>query len=146
MGASSRRYWVLGLALGALSLAGTDGLAAQQAAKPAAAAAAKADASKPAAAPEKAPAAPDPELAQFAKAYIAVGLVRDDYEAQMALPKNKTVELQTQLKEEYKKKVEAAVQAAGLTMASYHRIEYSVSVDGARRAALDQILAAAANG
>jgi hypothetical protein len=140
MGASSRRIWVLGLALGALSFAGP--LVAQQAAKTAPAKAAAASAAAPAAAP----AAADAELTQFAKAYVAVGLVRDDYSAQMALPKNKTVELQTQLKEDYRKKVEAVVQAAGLTMAAYHRIEYSVSVDPARRAALDQILAAAQNG
>jgi hypothetical protein len=144
MGASSRRVWVLGLALAGLSLGGP--LAAQQPAKAAPAKpAAAAPKDAPAAAPATAPAA-DAELTQFAKAYVAVGLVRDDYSAQMALPKNKTIELQTQLKEDYRKKVEAVVQAAGLTMAAYHRIEFSISVDPARRAALDQILAAAQNG
>jgi hypothetical protein len=142
MGASFRRIWVLALALGAVSLAGP--LVAQQ---PAKAAPAKPSAAPAQAAPAAAAPAPaDAELTQFAKAYVAVGLVRDDFSAQMALPKNKTIELQTQLKEDYRKKVEAAVQAAGLSMAAYHRIEYSISVDPARRAALDKILAAAQNG
>ena len=145
MGFSSRRAWSLGLVLGALSIMGTGALAAQQPAK--AAPAKPAAASKPAAAapaPDKpATAVADPELTQFAKAYVAVGLVRDDYDAQLALPKNKTVELQAQLREEMKKKVEQAVQAAGMTMDAYRRVEYTVTVDPARRAAFDQILAAA---
>jgi hypothetical protein len=96
--------------------------------------------------PAPAPAAADPELATFAKAFLAVGLVRDDFNAQLALPKNKTVELQAQIRKEMKDKVEETIRANGLTVEGYRRIEYSVTVDPTRRAAFDRLLAELARG
>ena len=123
---------ILGLALAALFAGGATPGAAQQP-TPAAPAAATAP-------------APDPELVTFAKAFVAVGLVRDDYNAQLALPKNKTLELQAQIRKEMKEKVEAAIRATGLTPDGYHRIEYTVTIDPARRVAFDKLLVELAKG
>lgn len=96
-------------------------------------------AASPVAAQEAAPAA-DPELSTYAKAFLAVGLVRDDFNAQLALAKNKTVEHQAEIREQMKVKIEETIRAAGLTPEAYRRIEYTVTVDGARRAAFDKLL------
>jgi hypothetical protein len=117
-------YRSLVLAALALSLASVSPAAAQQAAVP----------------PAAAPAAVDPELASFAKAFVGVGLVRDEFEARLALARNKTVELQTEIRVEMKDKVNQAIRAAGLTPDAYRRIEYTITIDPARRAAFDQLL------
>ena len=97
---------------------------------------------------QQAPAAPaaqtapaDPQLTSFAKAFLAVGLVRDDFNAQLALPKNKTVEHQVEIRKAMKDKIEETIRANGLSVEDYHSVEYTVTVDPARRAAFDQILA-----
>ena len=132
MGFPRRRSWALGLAVCALSFGGSS-LAAQQ----------PAPATLPGAKPAPATASADPELTSFAKAFVALGLVRDDFDARLALTKNKTVELQTQLRQEMKAKIEEVIRATGLSLDAYRRIEYSITVDQARRAAFDQVLAAA---
>ena len=103
---------------------------------------------RPAAAQQPAPAAPaaapapaDPEITSFAKAFMAVGLVRDDFNAQLALPKNKTPELQEQLRKDMKLKVEEAIRANGLSVDDYKRVEYMITVDPAKRATFDQVFA-----
>ena len=85
----------------------------------------------------------DPQLTSFAKAWVEVGRLRDEYEALMAQPKHKTLEHQATLRLEMKTKVEAAIQAAGLTVDAYRRIEFSITMDEARRAAFQQVLTAA---
>ncbi|MSR36824.1 MAG: hypothetical protein EXR95_09340 [Gemmatimonadetes bacterium] len=115
---------VLGMTMLALSLASVAPAAAQQAAVPTAAA----------------PAAVDPELASYAKAFVGVGLVRDEFDSRLALAKNKTVELQDQIRVEMKEKVNRTIQATGLTLDAYRRIEYTITIDPARRAAFDQFL------
>ena len=109
--------------------------------------------STPAAAQQPAPAAPaaapapaDAELTSFAKAFIAVGLVRDDFNAQLALPKNKTPELQEEIRKEMKLKVEEAIRTAGMSLEDYRRVEYSITIDPARRATFDALLADLAKG
>ena len=101
-------------------------------------------AAAPAAAPAPAPA--DAELTSFAKAFIAVGLVRDDFNAQLALPKNKTPELQEEIRKEMKLKVEEAIRTAGMSLEDYRRVEYSITIDPARRATFDALLAELAKG
>jgi hypothetical protein len=125
MAIPSRRAASLGLALLAVLLAFAAPVAAQQPTP---------------AAPAAAPAPADPELTSFAKAFLAVGLVRDDFNAQLALPKNKTVELQAELRKQMKEKVEEAIRANGLTVEGYRRIEYSVTVDPTRRATFDRVV------
>jgi hypothetical protein len=100
----------------------------------------------PAAAPAAAPAPADAELTSFAKAFIAVGLVRDDFNAQLALPKNKTPELQEEIRKEMKLKVEEAIRTAGMSLEDYRRVEYSITIDPARRATFDALLAELAKG
>src|SRR5687767_3609925 len=99
----------------------------------------------PALAQQAAPAAPatataDPELTSYAKAFLAVGFVRDDFNAQLALAKNKTVEHQSEIRQQMKEKVEQAIVSAGLSVEDYRRIEYTITVDPTRRSAFDQLL------
>ena len=129
MATPSRRATPFGLGLLAALLAFAAPVAAQQP-TPAA----------PAAAPAPAPAPADPELTSFAKAFLAVSLVRDDFNAQLALPKNKTVELQAEVRKQMKEKIEETIRANGLTVEGYRRIEYSVTVDPARRTTFDRLV------
>jgi hypothetical protein len=122
----SRNAPSIGLALVALAFAAP--VAAQQ----------PAPAAPAAAAPAPAPA--DPEITSFAKAFLAVGLVRDDFNAQLALPKNKTVELQAEIRKQMKEKVEEAIRTNGLTVDGYRRLEYQVTVDPTRRATFDRLI------
>ena len=121
-----RRSLVLGLAMLAVVAAPAARVAAQQAA-PAAAA--------------PAPAPADPVLTSFAKAFLAVGLVRDDFNAQLALAKNKTVEHQVEIRAQMKAKIEETIRSTGLSLDDYRRVEYTVTVDPDKRAAFDKILA-----
>jgi hypothetical protein len=125
MGVFARRLPGVLPGLLALSLGFVAPAAAQQAAAPAAPAPA---------------ASADAELRSYAKAFVGVGLVRDEYEARLALVRNKTVELQAEIRKEMKEKVNSTIRSAGLTPDGYRRIEYSITVDPARRAAFDQLL------
>jgi hypothetical protein len=121
--ASSRR--ILALALAGIAFMAVAVPAAAQVTAPATAAA---------------PAAADPELSSFAKAFVAVGLVRDDFDAQLAMPKNKTLELQAQIRKDMKTKIEETIRASGLTLDVYKRVEYTITVDPTRRAVFDALL------
>jgi hypothetical protein len=118
----SRPVLALGLALVTLPAFAATPVAAQEAAAAAA------------------PAPVNPELATFAKAFISVGLVRDDFNAQLAMPKNKTVEHQIEIRKLMKEKIEETIRAAGLTLDGYKQLEYTVTVDPASRAEFDRLL------
>ncbi len=118
---------VLGLVLLALVGATPPALRAQQAAP---------------AAQAVTPTAPDAQLTAFAKAFVEVGRVRDSFEAQLAMLKNKTLDHQAELRVQMREKVAEAIQRNGLTAEVYRRVEYSITVDDLRRAAFDQALTA----
>lgn len=96
-----------------------------------------------AAAPARAAAVDDGRLGAYAKAFAEVSRIRDEMQARLADPQNKTAEAQVELRESLRTRIAEAIVAAGLTEEEYRRITYVVSVDGERRTAFERMLSEA---
>jgi len=81
------------------------------------------------------------QLIAFAKAYVAIGVARDQMHAELALPRNKTNELQRELREKLQKQVEQILKEQNLTQEQFARITYAISTDPAQRKSFDAMLA-----
>lgn len=88
----------------------------------------------------------DARLATYAKVFAEIGRVRDEVQAQLAAPANKTPELQRELRAGLATRIAELITAGGLTDREYERITYIVSTDDERRAAFDRMLAELAAG
>jgi hypothetical protein len=84
------------------------------------------------------------QLAAYAKAHAAIAAARDSAHAHFALSRNKTDELQRELRDGLKKQIEQIVQAQGLTPDAYTRITFVISRDEGLRKRFEELLAAAA--
>ncbi|MEW5915796.1 MAG: DUF4168 domain-containing protein [Gemmatimonadota bacterium] len=84
------------------------------------------------------------QLTAYAKAYPGIAAARDSAHAHFALSRNKTDELQRELRDGLKKQIEQILQAQGLTQDAYTRITFVISRDEALRKRFDELLAAAA--
>lgn len=80
-------------------------------------------------------------LTAYAKAYAAIALVRDSAHAAFALPKNKTDELQRELRDKLHQNIDQILKAQGITAEQYARITYVISTDDNRRKHFEEILA-----
>jgi len=80
------------------------------------------------------------QLGNYAKAYQAIGKLRDQFHADASAAQNKKAEAQQQLHEKLRADVVKAIQEAGLTEPEYNRITYVVSTDAEVRQALDTLL------
>jgi hypothetical protein len=81
------------------------------------------------------------EITALAKVQIAIAHASDSVGAQLAQSKNKTNQMQTQLREAFRVQVEEILHHAGLTDAEYQRKTYLVSTDSTTRKAFDGLVA-----
>ena len=80
-------------------------------------------------------------LSAFAKAFTAIGLARDKAHAEMALPQNKTIEEQSELRDALATRIDKILRDHGLTKEQYTHLTYVVSTDPERRKAFDELVA-----
>jgi hypothetical protein len=95
----------------------------------------------PAAAQERAADAELERMNRFARAFAAVAAARDESQATLALPANKTPEAQRDEREKLKARVARIVKDHGFTADEYARMTYLVSTDAAARAQFEELLA-----
>jgi hypothetical protein len=81
------------------------------------------------------------QIAAYAKAYAAIASERDKAHAEFALPRNKTDQIQRDLRERLQKQIEQILKANELTQERFERITYVLSIDGERRRIFEQSLA-----
>ncbi len=79
----------------------------------------------------------DPQLTAYAKAWVALNQIRDSMHAELAMQKNKKVEDQTKLREDYSERIISRLKALGFTQAKFDSLTYLVSVDSTARAAFE---------
>ena len=80
-------------------------------------------------------------LSTYAKAFAAIGLARDQAHAELALPKNKTIEAQSELRQKLHTRIEQILREQSLTAEEYARITQVISTDAERRKSFEVILA-----
>lgn len=84
----------------------------------------------------------DPIVTSYAKAWVALNLIRDSMHAELALPANKKVEDQTKLRDAYSERISDRLKALGFTQAKFDSLTHRVSVDSASRAEFEAAVAA----
>lgn len=82
----------------------------------------------------------DPKLRVFAAATLDVAAIHDEIDVLLALPENKTVERQAEIRAEAGARIARAIEARGLTRAEYERLEYLVTTDPEWRSAFGRRL------
>jgi hypothetical protein len=80
-------------------------------------------------------------LTAYAKAYAAIGLVLEQAHADLALPKNKKIEVQKELRDALHGRIEKILRDNGLTQEQYAHVTYVISSEPERRKAFEDILA-----
>lgn len=80
-------------------------------------------------------------LVAYTKAFAAIAVARDSAHAALALPRNKTNELQRDLREKLHKEIEQILKAQGMTAEQYAHITYVIATDENRRKTFEEILA-----
>jgi|SRR5687767_13649149 len=88
----------------------------------------------------QAAAAPSAQLTAYAKAFAAIAQVRDQVSAELAQPRNKKDEAQTQLHEKLREQIAKILQENGFTEDQYNRMTYVVSTDPVQRKAFDKLM------
>ncbi len=78
------------------------------------------------------------QLAKYTKAYVAIGLLRDQYEQEFAQQKNKKPEAQQQLHETYRAQIVKIITDNGLTEQQYNQITFQISTDPEQRKAFEK--------
>lgn len=81
------------------------------------------------------------QLAAYVKAYAAIASERDKAHVELALPRNKTDEIQRELREKLQKQIDQILKANDLTHERFERITYILSVDAELRRNFEQSLA-----
>ncbi|MGH7501007.1 MAG: DUF4168 domain-containing protein [Longimicrobiales bacterium] len=81
------------------------------------------------------------QLTSYATVYVEVARVREQFQAELAIPQNKTLEAQLQLRESLKQKVAQVITDGGMTEDSFRRMTWLISIDPPRREAFDRIVA-----
>ena len=81
------------------------------------------------------------EMTALAKVQIAIGHATDSMQAQLAQARNKTNQMQAQLRESIRAQVEEILHHSGMTEAEYQRKTYLVSTDSTTRKAFDGLVA-----
>jgi hypothetical protein len=79
------------------------------------------------------------QLTAYAKAYIALTVVHEEFAAQLADARNKTAEAQETLRRSLEERVARVIQEHGMTATEHRRITYIISVDAEQRAAFERI-------
>lgn len=81
------------------------------------------------------------DVVAFAKLSISVAQVRDSLQKQLALPRNKTPQMQQQLREQLASGVDEVLKLAGVSEEEYRHKTYLVSTDSSSRAMFDETVA-----
>lgn len=84
----------------------------------------------------------DADIKAFAALHVAISLVHDSVDAQLAEARNKTPQAQQALRDKLRTDVAALVTKSGLTDAEYRKRRYQVSADGETRKRFDVAVAA----
>ena len=71
----------------------------------------------------------DPKLRLFAAATLDVAAIHEELDALLALPENKKVERQAQIRADAGERIAHAIEARGLTRAEYDRYAFLVASD-----------------
>jgi hypothetical protein len=88
------------------------------------------------------PRSPDPEeLTRYARAFSAIGESRNQAQAELAKPANKTREAQQDLRDKLVAEIAKARKARGLTDERYEQITFLISADPALRKSFEEVLA-----
>jgi hypothetical protein len=80
-------------------------------------------------------------LTAYARAFAAIALVRDSAHVALALPRNKTDEIQRELRDKLHKDIDQILKAQGITAEQYAQITYVIATDDTRRKSFEGILA-----
>jgi hypothetical protein len=80
-------------------------------------------------------------LTTFAKAYVAIGQVRDQIQAELAKTGNKTAEAQQQLRDKLREQIEHVLHTHQLTDEEFQRRTFLISTDNEQRKVFDEIMA-----
>jgi hypothetical protein len=80
------------------------------------------------------------EIAAFARVQIAIGKAQDSAQAQLAQPRNKTSQMQAQLREKLRTDVQEILHHAGMTEADFQRKTYLVSTNQGMRSVFDSTI------
>src|SRR5262245_8332388 len=80
------------------------------------------------------------QLVIYAKAYTAIAQLRDQIQAELAAPKNKTDQAQTALQQKQREGVAKILQENNLSHEQYQRLTFAVSTNGELRRTLDDIM------
>lgn len=80
-------------------------------------------------------------LTAYAKAFAGIAVVRDSISKELALPRNKTLEVQLELREKLRTQIEKVLKEQNLTPDEYARITHVISTDAAHSKTFEEILA-----
>ena len=86
------------------------------------------------------PSASDDEWENLAKAYMEITEISAGFQAELALPENKSEEAQTHLGESMLQKIQQILQGHGLSEARYLQLNFVISTNDERRDAFTQLL------
>src|SRR5262245_14352751 len=81
------------------------------------------------------------EIAAFVKVHVAVSTARDSMQARLAAPRNKTLQMQRQLRDDLATQIAEILHHSGMTEAEFQRKTYLVSTDAPSRALFDSSVA-----
>ena len=84
--------------------------------------------------------ASDNEWVNFAKAYMEITEITAGFQAELALPENKSEEAQTRLGESMRQKIQQVLQGHGLSEPRYFQLSFVISTNEERRHAFTQLL------
>jgi hypothetical protein len=87
------------------------------------------------------PTASRDEIIAFAKVHVAVGTRRDSIQAQLAQPRNNTVDAQTSLRAKLRAEIAEILHHNGMTDADFRRKTFIVSTDSGARRTFDSVVA-----
>ena len=86
------------------------------------------------------PSASDDEWTNFARAYQEITDISAEFQADLALPENKSQEARTRVRESMHQRVEQALHGHGLTEARYSQLNFVISTDDERRDLFTRLL------
>jgi len=86
------------------------------------------------------PSASDDEWTNFAKAYREITEISAEFQADLALPENKSQEARTRVRESMHQKVEQVLDGHSLTEARYSQLNFVISTDDERRDLFTRLL------
>ena len=86
------------------------------------------------------PSASDDEWVNFAKAYMEITKVTVGFQAELALPENKSEEAQTRLAKSMRQKIQQVLQDHDLSEPRYFQLNFVISTNDEQRDAFTQLL------